>query len=97
LNDLPLGKVQETVGGQLERRFSYDDLLQSCSERGIDIWEFDATRQDLGIPCVKLLSPHLCGWEPRFGKARLYQGVVDRGLRSSPAEEAEFAARPFPF
>lgn len=95
--DLPLPEVQEAVRGELERSFSFDRLLQSCADRDIEIWEFDATRQDLAIPCIKLLSPQLCGWEPRFGKKRLFQGVVERGLRSSPADEAEFAARPFPF
>jgi len=95
--DLPLHQVPEAVGRQLERGFSFHELLQSFFERDIEIWEFDATRQDLAIPCIKLLSPQLCGWEPRFGKKRLFEGVVERGLRSSPASEAEFAARPFPF
>ncbi|WP_029065698.1 YcaO-like family protein [Labrenzia sp. DG1229] len=77
--------------------YSYDDLLQSCLDRDIEIWEFDATRPDLRVPCVKLISKDLCSWEPRFGKERLYQGVVDRGLRKEPGTEAEFEQRPFPF
>ncbi len=77
--------------------FTYNDLLDSCASKGIDIWEFDATRSDLGIPCVKLISPGLCSWEPRFGKDRLYQGVVERGLCDHPAAESEFETRPFPF
>ncbi|WP_420332217.1 YcaO-like family protein [Roseibium sp.] len=80
-----------------ETVYAYSDLLDSCSRKGIDIWEFDATRSDLGIPCIKLISEHLCSWEPRFGKERLYQGVVDRGLRKQRADESEFEARPFPF
>jgi len=77
--------------------YTYSDLLESCVHKGIDIWEFDATRSDLGIPCIKLFSEHLCSWEPRFGKDRLYQGVVDRGLRKQRAAESEFEMRPFPF
>ncbi|MHA7772634.1 YcaO-like family protein [Roseibium sp. M-1] len=96
-DDLPLKALPAADRGQLEMRYSFEGLLQSCRDRAIEIWEFDATRQDLAIPCIKLLSPDLCGWEPRFGKRRLFQGVVDRGLRRSPASEAEFAARPFPF
>ncbi|WP_421982884.1 YcaO-like family protein [Roseibium sp.] len=80
-----------------ETVFTYDDLLDSCTAKGIAIWEFDATRSDLGIPCIKLISPELCSWEPRFGKDRLFQGVVERGLRAHPAAESEFESRPFPF
>lgn len=80
-----------------EVSYSYDDLLQSCLDRNIEIWEFDATRPDLKVPCVKLISKDLCSWEPRFGKERLYQGVVDRGFRKEPGTEPEFAQRPFPF
>lgn len=86
--------MPEAQGRQI---FPEEALLQACLDRGFDVWEFDATRPDLQIPCIKLFSPDLCTWEPRFGRKRLYQGVVDRGLRSAPASEAEFAARPFPF
>ncbi|MEM9106606.1 MAG: YcaO-like family protein [Pseudomonadota bacterium] len=77
--------------------YTYNELLESCTRKSIDIWEFDVTRSDLGIPCIKLISKDLCSWEPRFGKDRLYQGMVDRGLRRQRASESEFAARPFPF
>jgi ribosomal protein S12 methylthiotransferase accessory factor len=95
--DLPLNDVATVQEAELARSYSYDGLLQSCLDREIDVWEFDATRPDLNIPCVKLFSPELCSWEPRFGKKRLYDGVVQRGLRPTVASEAEFAARPFPF
>ncbi|CTQ53857.1 bacteriocin biosynthesis docking scaffold, SagD family [Roseibium album] len=97
LNDLPLNDVATVREAELARSYSYGRLLQSCLDREIDIWEFNATRPDLNIPCVKLFSPELCSWEPRFGKKRLYDGVVQRGLRRTVAREAEFAARPFPF
>lgn len=97
LEDLPLDSVPVARDGELGGTSCYADLLQSCVDANIDIWEFDATRTDLGIPCVKLLSPDLCSWEARYDRQRLFQVVVDRGLRSSPATEAEFAARPFPF
>ncbi len=97
LDDLPLMTAPTARGSFLTDAYSYADLLQSCADAHIEIWEFDATRPDLGIPCIKLLSPDLCTWEPRFGRRRLFQGVVDRGLRASPASEQDFAARPFPF
>ncbi len=96
-DDLPLLEAPRMPEAQGRQIFPEEALLQACLDRGFDVWEFDATRPDLQIPCIKLFSPDLCTWEPRFGRKRLYQGVVDRGLRSAPASEAEFAARPFPF
>lgn len=97
LEDLPLKRVPQADPKGLADEFCYNQLLRACQEKGMEIWEFEATRSDLNIPCIKLLSKDLCSWEPRFGKERLYQGVVDRGLRKTPGTEAEFAARPFPF
>ncbi len=95
--DLPLQGAVATRLEVLEKTSTFESLLQGCFDREISLWEFDATRQDLAIPCIKLLSPELCSWEPRFGKKRLFDGVVERGLRDIPASEAEFSARPFPF
>jgi ribosomal protein S12 methylthiotransferase accessory factor len=80
-----------------DKAFSYDGLLEALREKGITVWEFDATRPDLGVPCIKLFSPELCTWQPRFGKDRLFQGVVERGLRTEPEREEVFAGRSFPF
>lgn len=96
-SDFLSAAVGEGATPDAETVFTYADLLDSCADKGVDIWEFDATRSDLGIPCIKLISQALCSWEPRFGKDRLYRGVVDRGLRKEPATEAEFERRPFPF
>lgn len=95
--DLPLDAPAKSHSAQYEVDFTHDDLLRSCSDRNIEIWEFDATRPDLNIPCIKLISKDLCSWEPRFGKKRLYEGVVKRGLRHLPGTEEEFQKRPFPF
>jgi len=97
LEDLPLAGAPRTDARLAGREFSLGDLMQAFADQDMTIWEFDATRADLNIPCIKLLSPELCTWEPRFGKRRLFDGVVKRGLRQHPATEAEFAARPFPF
>ncbi|MES0808698.1 YcaO-like family protein [Roseibium sp. SCPC15] len=97
LEDLPLKSAPTAEEGSFGDRFDYEKLLRSCLKQNIEIWEFDVTRPDLEIPCIKLLSPDLCSWEPRFGKRRLYDGVVERGHRECRATEAEFSARPFPF
>ena len=97
MDDLRLDAAALSPQGELERRYAPNGLLEALGARGFDIWKFDATRADLNIPCIKLLSTDLCGWEPRFGKRRLYNGVVERGLAQAPLTEADFAARPFPF
>ena len=97
LKDLPLKCAEPATERGLSQVFDYETLLDSCRDRNLSVWEFNATRPDLDIPCIKLLSPDLCTWEPRFGKKRLYDSPVAWGLRTEPASEAEFAARPFPF
>jgi ribosomal protein S12 methylthiotransferase accessory factor len=97
LEDLPIETAPDAVPADASSTYGYEQLMQFIEDRNFTIWEFEATRPDLAIPCVKLLSPDLCTWEPRFGKRRLYEGVVERGLRRQQASEAEFAARPFPF
>ncbi|WP_395175983.1 YcaO-like family protein [Roseibium alexandrii] len=97
LDDWPLGEKSEKGGCFEDKAFSLDGLLEALREKGITVWEFDATRPDLGVPCIKLFSPELCTWQPRFGKDRLFQGVVERGLRTEPEREEVFAGRSFPF
>ncbi|MET1415476.1 YcaO-like family protein [Roseibium sp. HPY-6] len=97
LDDLPIRTAATSHPARHDACFTHEDLLRSCMDQNIEIWEFDATRADLNIPCVKLISKDLCSWEPRFGKKRLYDGVVRRGLRRAPGTEDEFQKRPFPF
>lgn len=97
LDDLGLDNVAVADRARLSIRFSYEQLLDGCRDRDIDLWRFDATHPAVGIPCVKVMSSALCDWQPRFGKVRLFDGVVSCGLRARPATEDEFAARPFPF
>lgn len=96
-DELGLAGVPPADTDALMVPFDSGDLEESCNERGVDLWRFDATHPDLGIPCARVLSPQLCSWQPRFGKKRLFAGVVDRGLAVRPGTEADFASRPFPF
>ncbi|WP_420415571.1 YcaO-like family protein [Roseibium sp.] len=95
--DWPMGQESSSDTNLDDETYSYEQMLAALEQKDIKVWEFNATRPDLKVPCIKLFSPELCTWQPRFGKPRLFNGVVERGLRKTPAEEAEFAARPFPF
>ncbi|WP_428525247.1 YcaO-like family protein [Roseibium sp.] len=96
-DDWPVGEASVAASFSEAEVFTYDGLLEALRQKGITVWEFDATRPDLGVPCIKLFSPELCTWQPRFGKDRLFKGVVERGLRTEPEREEVFAERPFPF
>lgn len=92
LKDLPWADP-----GALARIYDEGDLERSCHARNIDLWRFDATRADLGIPCVKILSPQLCSWQPRFGKQRLFAGGESLNAAEMERLELEFEKRPFPY
>lgn len=97
VNDLNLHAAPVADTAKLERVYTADELEASCHDNDIELWRFDATRAELGVPCIKILSPDLCSWQPRFGKQRLFNGVVERGLAVEPGREEDFERRPFPF
>lgn len=96
-DELGLEDLPRTDPKALAQVYDEGDLERSCHARNIDLWQFDATRADLGIPCVKILSPQLCSWQPRFGKERLFiaKGAISKAERD--VLELEFEKRPFPF
>lgn len=96
-DELGVEELPRTDPGGLARVYEAGDLERSCHVRNIDLWQFDATRADLGIPCVKILSPHLCSWQPRFGKERLFVGKGRLSVSEMEVLELEFEKRPFPF
>ncbi|WP_417689674.1 YcaO-like family protein [Roseibium sp.] len=95
--DLGISAFPEADLRELAKTHATDDLIDSCLEKGLGLYAFNATRADIGIPCVKVLSGDLCSWQPRFGKARLFEGVVRRGHADEPLPESILSARPFPF
>lgn len=97
VDDLRLNTAPAADMAALERVHTADELEASCHDNGIELWRFDATRAELDIPCIKMLSPDLCSWQPRFGKQRLFNGAVELGLATEPGLEEDFEQRPFPF
>ncbi|MEP0235356.1 YcaO-like family protein [Roseibium sp.] len=95
--DLGIAEAKPADIASLSIVYERDALLESCLAKSVTLFAFDATRSDLAIPCIKIMSPHLCSWQPRFGKPRLFDGVVDRGWAKSRAAEQVFENRPFPF
>ena len=61
----------------------YADLdLATCASRldalGCRVAIRDFTRSTFGVPVVRAVSPDLCHWKPRFGRARLLAGARGR-------------------
>ncbi len=90
--DLQLHDVESADARGMRRHFGQSALLDSCLGSGIRLFSFDATSSQLDIPCMKLLSPDLCDWQPRFGKARLLE---PSGHRADALDQA--SGRRFPF
>ncbi len=95
--ELGLEDMPRTDPKALAHIYDSDDLERSCLSRNIDLWRFDATRGDLGIPCVKILSPQLCSWQPRFGKKRIFAHGESLSVADMEKLELEFENRPFPY
>ncbi|MFD5715505.1 TOMM precursor leader peptide-binding protein [Streptomyces pharetrae] len=77
------------------------DLLQDVTtittlvrDRGLDLLVLDQTREDLGIPVVKVIAPGLRPFWPRFAPGRLYDTPVALGHR--PAALPEDQLNPIP-
>jgi ribosomal protein S12 methylthiotransferase accessory factor len=95
-DDLNSEEMPSTGIEMLEREYGEDDLERSCILSGIDLWQFDATRPELGVPCIKILSSQLCSWQPRFGKPRLY-AAGGHHCRDWSKLEQRYEERIFPF
>ncbi len=75
---------------------SMDDLVAAFVRAGIDVFVADITRPELGLPCMRAVSPQLRDWAPRFGPGRLYEVPAALGLAPADATEDDLAREPFP-
>ncbi|GGB44472.1 hypothetical protein GCM10011316_15620 [Roseibium aquae] len=97
VEDLGLDHVPMACPASVEQVFSFETLMETCLDAGIDLWVLDATHPEIKVPCAKVVSPQLCSWEARFGKKRLYPGAVYEDPVRRSAFESAYEARPFPF
>jgi ribosomal protein S12 methylthiotransferase accessory factor len=69
------------------------DGLSMCVElarkRGLETLVLDQTRDDVGMPCVKVIVPGLRPWWARFGPGRLYDVPVKVAWHELPLSEGE--------
>ncbi len=72
-----------------------DALLAALRAADIDVVAVDITRPEIPIPVVKIVSPVLRDWGPRFAPGRLTELPVSLGLREAPLAEGDLA-EPFP-
>jgi ribosomal protein S12 methylthiotransferase accessory factor len=80
---------------------SRDDLgadIELCSgimeSKGLEVLVLDQTRQDIGLPVVKVFVPGLRHFWARFAPGRLYDVPVATGRLALPRTESELNPTP---
>ncbi|NBN78087.1 hypothetical protein GWI72_07385 [Microvirga tunisiensis] len=80
---------------RLPHPFQPGALADSLRRQGIRLYRLDLACDDIGLSCMKVVSPDLVDWVPRFGRARLQAEALAAGRK--PRDEADLARHPFPF
>ncbi|MBJ3775062.1 YcaO-like family protein [Acuticoccus sp. 2012] len=63
---------------------AWPNLLARLAEQGIAAYVADLTRPEFDVPVVRVVSPELRDWQPRFAPGRLFDVPVALGLRDRP-------------
>ncbi len=66
------GKAPQSNGAQAE---TLHVCLDACAKAGVFVYRVGLSRAELGVPSVRVLSPQLCHFKPRFNKKRLWESV----------------------
>jgi ribosomal protein S12 methylthiotransferase accessory factor len=69
-----------------------DDVLECqrrLEERGLELLVLDQTRDEIGLPVVKVIVPGLRHFWARFGPGRLYDVPAQLGWVARPLDETE--------
>ena len=64
-------------------------LVDILGTRGLEVLVLDQTREDVGLPVVKVIVPGLRHFRPRFAPGRLYDVPVRLGWRERALQEEE--------
>lgn len=74
---------------------SVDDALDILTGNNIQVLVADVTREEIGIPAARAISPQLRDWQPRFGPGRLYSVPVKMGWLEEENTEETLNPRAF--
>ena len=89
----PDDKLAATMRSDFYTSVSQEPNVLSCIEMvkswGLEILVLDQTREDIGMPVVKVVVPGMCSWWARFANGRLYTLPVQIGWLSGPKTESE--------
>jgi ribosomal protein S12 methylthiotransferase accessory factor len=64
-------------------------LVDILGRHGLEVLVLDQTREDVGLPVVKVIVPGLRHFRPRFAPGRLYDVPPRLGWQERPLEEEE--------
>lgn len=78
MGDLPLAKchiddpyARTNATSTLGEEGMLSSCLESFEEASCRLAFIDFTRPEFGVPVARAISPDLCHWKPRFGRARI--------------------------
>jgi len=87
--NLPIQSVLNS--SRIEYEKPPDDLLEECcniaTRHGLEIYYLDQTREETGLPVVKVFAPALRPYWARFGPGRLYDVPVQMKWLDKPLLE----------
>jgi len=72
-----------------EREHDVSFCIELVQSWGLEMLVVDHTRQDVGMPVVKVVVPGMRSWWARFANGRLYTLPVQMGWLSGPKTEPE--------
>jgi ribosomal protein S12 methylthiotransferase accessory factor len=76
--------------GDLDTSEQVSACVRLAKQAGLDFLVLDQTRPDIEVPVVRVIVPGLRHFYRRFGRGRLYDVPIKRGLRDRPLKEHEF-------
>lgn len=75
--------------GHTDIRDAVATCVEAARRRGLETLVLDQTREDVGLPVVRVIVPGLRHFWPRFGPGRLYDVPVALGWRRAPRTEKQ--------
>lgn len=89
------GHEKSGITRNYDIELSVDAALDTLTRNNIQILVADVTREEIGIPAARAISPQLRDWQPRFGPGRLYSVPVKMGWLEEKNTEQTLNPRVF--
>lgn len=89
-------ELQATRAPAGDPKEQIQDYARRAVGAGLDVLAIDLTRPETGVPVIRVISPGLRHWKPRFAPGRLYDLPVALRWRKRRLTVEELNPVPFP-